>query len=365
MNKHFFEPITAELPLKLMCAIQDPAKWADVLDFIIAKTGAKAAIITLRDKPTCQIVNDTELEQKFHSPLIRGFSTEAIIHYLTNLRTIAPWAAFQRTYYPYRPVQMTKVCPPSTVKDTCFFEWLKEQGCEDTVVFERDRMAGYWTAINLFLEKSDGPTAERVVAFANANYDLLRNAWTASQTLTHSTQVKDALLTSAAHSGAPVCLAGANGEMIECNELFKEVVETGAVRLSGASQKLSFARHVSVQGLSRWEQHELLSHDAEGPPLHIVASAVDPDPRFPGKREKLWLLSCSNAHVGAIRTKARVMFNLEALTRQEKGLYRAIASGASIKIAGASIGLKRSRTFEVWSSVKSKLGIESAHQLRH
>ena len=54
------------------------------------------------------------------------------------------------------------ICPPSTVKDTCFFEWLKEQGCEDTVVFELDRMAGYWTAINLFLEKSDGPTAEQI-----------------------------------------------------------------------------------------------------------------------------------------------------------------------------------------------------------
>ena len=142
------------LSLKLINAIQDPQKWGDVLDHIMDTTGAKAALITLRDKETCQIVNDVDLEAKFHSPLIRGFSQEAIIHYLTNLRTIDPWAEFQRSNYPLRPVQMSKVCPTETIADTRFFDWLRGEGFQDTIVFELDRMAGYWTAMNLFLEST-------------------------------------------------------------------------------------------------------------------------------------------------------------------------------------------------------------------
>lgn len=364
---NYSDPIadTTDLPLKLMDAIQDSAKWGDALDTMMKVTGAKAAIITLRDKSNCQIVNDVELEQKFHSPLIRGFSTEAIVHYLTNLRTIDPWAEFQRTHYPHRPVQMSKVCPQSAVPDTRFFDWLGGEGLVDSVVFELDRMAGYWTAINLFLEKPTGPTAERTLKFAETNYELLRNAWVASQRVAKAQQVNGALLDRAAKSGAPVCVVSANGSMLECNDLFDAVIETDAIRISGNSRKLSFGRSVTVQGLTRWEQHDFLAHDAETAPLLLSASPIHPDPMFADKREQLWLLTCSNMAGQKTPNAPQMAFDLEALTRQERDLYSEIAAGRSVEQAGTAIQLKRSRTFEVWSSVKHKLGITSAHQLRN
>lgn len=354
----------ADLSIKLISAIQDPRKWSDVLDFIIATTGAKAAIITLRDKENCQIVNDLNLEKKFHSPLIRGFSQGAIVHYLTNLRTIDPWAAFQKTHYPYRPVQMSKVCPPKTNSVRDFLDWLTAEGFEDTIVFELDRMAGYWTAINLFIERSTGPEAAALMGFCNQNYDLLRNAWRASQDMAQSRQASSALLSEAASGGAPVCLAGANGEMIECNSLFLDLIKTDAIRLSGAGRKLSFAPSVSVHGLERWEHHGLLGHSAETEPLLLLASPIDPDPMFADMREQLWLLTCSGTGAAQISPSIAASFNLNALTRQERKIYEAVAAGRSVPEAGAEIGLKRSRSFEVWSSVKDKLSISSAHQLR-
>lgn len=350
------------LPIKLMDAIQDPQKWGEALELIMRMTGAKGAIITLRDKQTCQIVNDVALEEKYHSPLIRGFSTEAIIHYLTNLRTIDPWAEFQRSYYPHRPVQMSRVCPQDTVADQRFFDWLKGVGFTDTIVFELDRMAGYWTAINLFLESPTAPEAKRALDFSNEYYDLIRNAWVTSQTLSKTRQSSVALLTRAADAGAPTCIAGPNGELLESNRLFDALLQGDAIRLSGSKRKLSFADAVTVVGLQAWGQHAFLRHQAETKPLVLLASALDPDPIFAGKRENHWVLTCSGTGAASFAPAAGP--DLDALTRQERTLYTEIAAGKSVTQAGEAIGLKRSRTFEVWGGIKDKLGITNAHQIR-
>ncbi|SIS85891.1 hypothetical protein SAMN05421759_104359 [Roseivivax lentus] len=363
MNKENLAFWDKTLPLKLMEAIKEPQKWGEVLETIMRITGAKAAIITLRDKQTCQIVNDVELEEKFHSPLIRGFTTEAIVHYLTNLRTIDPWAEFQRTYYPHRPVQMSTVCPKDSVEDQRFFEWLSELGFNDTIVFELDRMSGYWTAINLFLESPTSSEARRALDFANEYYDLIRNAWVTSQALTKTRQSSAALMGRAAGAGSPICIAGANGELLESNEHFDAFLQSGAIRLSGSKRKISFANAVNIIGLEQWEQHEFLRHDAEMPPVVLLASPLDPDPIFAGKRERLWLLTCTSKGSEA-RAAIEARPDLDTLTRQERALYGGIAEGHSVEQAGSALGLKRSRSFEVWSSVKTKLGIRSAHQLR-
>lgn len=348
-----------------MEAVQDPLQWGHVLDMAMSMTGAKAAIITLRDKPNCQIVNDIELEQKYHSPLIRGFSNEAIIHYLTNLRTIDPWAEFQRTYYPHRPLQMSSVCPQESVKDQRFFDWLTTEGCQDSIVFELDRMSGYWTALNLFVETPDSPEARRTLEFANENCDLIRNAWIAAQSLSKARQSNAALLDRAAGAGTPTCIVGANGELLDNNSLFFDLLKTGAVKLSGSKKELSFSEATKVIGLERWEQNGFLRHSADTDPVVIVATAIDPDPIFAGKRENNWLLTCSGSGAKSIKASEAKDINLDALTRQERDLFHEIANGKSVAEAGTAIQLQRSRSFEVWSSVKKKLGIKSAHQLRN
>ncbi|MCF2872043.1 hypothetical protein L0664_13290 [Octadecabacter sp. G9-8] len=351
-------------PLKLVNAIQDPQNWGEVLEVFMRMTGATGAIITLRDKETCQIVNDVELEQKYHSPLIRGFSTDAIVHYLTNLRTIDPWAEFQRSYYPHRPVQMSKVCPQHTIEDRRFFDWLKTVGFQDTIVFELDRMAGYWTAINLFYETPDMPETQKAMETANAYYDLIRNAWVTSQTMAKTRQSSAALLDRAAGAGSPTAIVGPNGELLENNDLFDGVLGSQAIKLSGKKKKLSFAHSVSVVGLDKWAQHNFLRHAAETAPLLLLASPVDPDPIFAGKRENHWLLTCTTQDAAVPAKITETAANLDALTPQERALFMAIAKGQPVAQAGEAVGLKRSRSFEVWSSVKEKLGIKSAHQLR-
>ncbi|MDF2142920.1 hypothetical protein [Paenirhodobacter sp. CAU 1674] len=348
------------LPITLMEAARDPLKWGDALELIMRMSGAKAAMITLRDRSSCQIVNDVELERKYHSPLIRGFSTEAIVYYLTELRTIDPWAEFQKTCHPHHPTQMSKVCPQDRIADRRFLDWLRTVGFQDSVVFELDRVAGYWTALNLFVERPDTPEAHRVLDFAHENFDLIRSAWVTSQTLSRSRQSNAGLLDRAAGMGAPICIVGANGELLENNALFGEVLASGIIRLSGRDRRLSFSRTVRVSGLIRWDQSAFLRHEGDEDEMVVLASRLDPDPIFAGKRESHWILTCG-AKGGA---SAATGSHLDVLTRQERDLYLGITQGKSVAQAGEAIGLKRSRSFDVWGAVKDKLGLKSAHQLR-
>ena len=134
--------IDPKLATKAMVAIRDLSGWQDVLQHMMLSTGAKAAMITLRDAKTCQIVNDVALETTFHSPLVCGFTMESAAYYLQQLRTIDPWAEAQRQHYPFQPTLMSTVCDPASMPENKFFEWLSTLGCRETVVFELSRMVG-------------------------------------------------------------------------------------------------------------------------------------------------------------------------------------------------------------------------------
>ncbi|MCV6592363.1 MAG: hypothetical protein OIF48_05380 [Silicimonas sp.] len=360
---HYESSILPGLAGRTVNAIRDPEAWGDVLEHILENTDFCGAIITLRDKKTCQIVNDRDLESKFHSPLIRGFTTEAVVYYLTELRTIDPWAEYQRFNYPFRPTIMSRVCPPEGQSGQRFFEWLNNLGMEDTVVFELDRMAGYWTACNLFLPNRDTETGSRARAFAEAHFEMLRDAWQTSQAVQKSRQTELALLDHLNDAGKPYCLVGPNGEFQRGNGMFDDMVNEDVIRISGPAKKLSFSKGVKVIGLEGWEDHTLMRHDGPDTSCRVNARPIEPDPRFAEKREKMWLLSVTGFDTSPQRG-APERYDLRDLTAQETKMFQAVVHGKSVSSAGDMIGVRRSRAFEIWGSVKEKLNITNAHQIR-
>ncbi|MEM9852858.1 MAG: hypothetical protein AAF841_00250 [Pseudomonadota bacterium] len=361
---------TAALAKKVMNAIADPDQWAAVLDHILEVTPACAAIITLREKTTCQIVDDRDLEARFHSPLIRGFPTNEVAHYLQNLRKLDPWANAQRTNHPHRPTLMSTLSAPADDPRNPFFQWLTGLGVGDSVVFELDHMAGgYWTACNLFLPQSCAEEAGDLMAYAEDTFELIRSGWRASQTMQESRQEAVALLSHFSSLGRACCLVGANGDFRQGNALFDKLVDQDIVRVSGPAKMVSFSRGLKINGLERWESHDFARYTADDETSFgslssqsVSAEAIDPDPRFAGKRETLWLLTFGAPRIAAQGLDAERELN--ALTPQEIQLYREVKRGKSVKQAGVAIGVGRSRTFEVWSSVKEKLKLENSYDAR-
>lgn len=355
-----------QLKAKVVEAIWTPTAWGAVLDSIIESTPACAAIITLRDKKTCQIVNDVDLEASYHSPLVRGFEEEAVIYYLSDLREIDPWAKCQRIHYPFRPTLMSAVKAPETEPDNRFYQWLNGLGMYDSVVFELDRMAGYWSACNLFLPNRDVESARELMSFVTQNYEFLAKAWKTSQRYEQNSQTAKVLMDHLGENGQACCIAGPNGEIVSTNSAFDTLLAGQYVRLSGPNKKISFSHDVIIDGLENWEDHRLTRYDHSSGPIHVSAKPIDPDRRFLGKREKFWVLIFSDtSEPNAQNVLSSKKPTSQWLNEQETQLYNAILAGKSVVEAGKAIGVKRSRTYEIWQSVKSKLRIASAHQLRH
>lgn len=341
-----------------MEAIREPLKWQRVLEHLMEAVPAKAAIITLRDGKTCQIVNDLALEQEYHSPLICGFSLETIVYYLQELRTIDPWADAQKVHYPGRPLLMSRICPPRTTPDQRFFSWLRDLGIEDTIVFELETLPGFWTACNIFLGDTPAPAVQEAMDYVREHYLFLRQAWQAGQQLLRGKQSSRAALDHMARLSIPACVASGAGELLGANSAFEELQRQGKVAVYGPAKRLCVSSADRVYGDAEWLVRSITEADDTASNLVVTATAFTPDPLFEGKREELWLVTFQEQGFST------PIPDTSQLSEQERALFKSISSGASIKRAGEAIGVQRSRAFEIWASIKGKLGIHNALQIR-
>jgi hypothetical protein len=351
------DPLLAKL---LIQSIPDLLKWQDVLKHVMSTTGAKAAMITLRDGKTCQLVDDVEIQSKFHSPLVCGFNIESVEYYLKELRERDPWADTQRHYYPFKPILMSTVCNPIDHPQDAFFTWLAEMGIKETAVFELNRMPGYWTAVNLFFEEQCSDQAIFAQSYLKEHDLLLREAWGASQKFLHMEQAQKISLE---QIGVPACLVNRNCEVISRNMQFKKLTEVGAVMCFGPNQRLSFDRNVAISGDDDLP-FEIRRHDATEGNYRAFLTSFDPDPLHEGQIEGHYLITFPSFS-GMAERRPFSELELKQLTCQERRMLDAVRSGHSVSAAGSSIGVKRSRSFEIWRSVKAKLNLNNSHQLRN
>ncbi|MDO6732837.1 hypothetical protein Q4577_22740 [Marinovum sp. 2_MG-2023] len=353
--------LDSELVRLVFQAVRNPEKWQQVLQHVIGVTPAKAAIITLRDRKTCQIVNDDALEREYHSPLIQGFPLEAVVYYLEELRTIDPWAAAQVSHHPHLPTIMSTICHPAEASDRLFFDWLEAGGLRDTVAFELDRFPGHWTAINLFLEHYDTDDSKTLLDYCNTHASVLREAWQSSQHVIRCRQAGQAALNSLSDSAVPTCIVTHSGDLYLSNDAFQDLQAQGVVRFSGPSRRVSLAHNVEITGSQAQLMPDMPRHEATDSTVAVQASPFEIDPLYKEKKERYWLL---RFQLGNGRYRETTSYALGLLTVQERQIFDAICAGDSVQAAGQKIGIQRSRAFDVWANVKSKLGISNAHELR-
>ncbi|WP_306046594.1 hypothetical protein [Nioella sp. MMSF_3534] len=355
--------IDPELVRLAFQAVKDPRKWENLLRHLISVTPAKAAIITLRDKKTCQIVNDDALEAEYHSPLIQGFDFKAVAFYMTELRTIDPWAKAQIQAYPHIPTVMSRIVDPRTASDRRFFEWLERAGLRDTIAFELDRMPGHWTAINLFLPEIDTPATDHLMSYCKAHAEILREAWQSSQYVMHCQQSGQAALDHLSQHSVPACILSPGSEVALTNDAFRRLKDEGIAKVSQPSGRISLCLNASFKIEGHDDDLTVLRHAATDSDVTVSAVPFEPDPLYSMKKEKHWLLRFEIG-TGAARSVQSIGYPLERLTPQERRLFEAISQGVSVQEGGQMLGIQRSRTYEVWSRVKEKLGISNAHELR-
>ena len=345
-----------------LSAVRDVDKWKRVLEHVIHATSSPAAIITLREKRTCYIVNDDAIEADNHSPLICGFPPAQVEFYLNSLRTIDPWAEAQQSNYPYQPTLMSEICNPTDVEDQRFFDWLNSFGIYDSIAFELDRVSGFWTAMNVFSFEQGHRNNRRAVDYLNSHYSMLQEAWRSTVDTTAVKQSAQATLDHLARLNIPACILSPEMKLDHKNELFEQLIERGVAKIYGQSGRLGASDYVSAIGSATAIMGKIDTFVGSNEPYRMSASPFVSDPMYQDKKEKHWLVTFQAAKRQLQQPKSTTM--LATLSDQERALYDQLIAGTQILPAGQALGIGRSRTYQIWDDIREKLGIESVHQLR-
>ena len=345
-----------------LSAVRDADKWRRVLEHIMHETGSPAAIITLREKRTCFIVNDDALEADHHSPLICGFPPGQVEFYLNSLRTVDPWAEAQQTNYPFQPTLMSEICNPKLVEDQRFFDWLNSFGIYDSIAFELDRTKGFWTALNVFSFEQGSSNNQNMIDYLNAHYSMLQEAWRSTMDTTKVRQSAQATLDHLAALSIPACIMSSDLKVSQNNKLFEHLIERKIVKVSAQSGRLGTSDCVSAIGSATEIGRKVETFIGSNEPHKMSASTFVSDPMYQEKKEKYWLVTFQSAK--RQHQQPTSAMELAGLSKQERALYEQLISGTHILPAGQALGIGRSRTYQVWDSIREKLGVESVHQLR-
>lgn len=223
---------------------------------------------------------------------------------------------------------------------------------------ELNALPKHWSALNLFFAETDDTDVKAGKTYLEDNIDVLRDAWKTSQEFVHGAQRAVSSLEHMSNLSIPAAIVDEGGKVHQSNALFQSYCTQGRIRLTG-TKHLLLPDGVSISGdadLLDTISRETWDDDFD---LKIVVSRILSDPSFPENSEAYCLLTF---HPSTFMPTNDAVANL--LTRQELDLYKAIKAGKTVRDAGETIGIKRSRTFEIWNSVKQKLGVSSAHQIR-
>ncbi len=358
--------LDSALVTEIIAAIDDQARWRRVLAAILGLTGAKAAIITLRENKTCQIVDDVQLQQEHHSPFVEGFELERVAYYVYNLRMKDVWADAQVDHRPIVPTQMSTLVSSEEFAKTELGQWCFDQGINDTIVVQIGQVPGYWTALNVFFNNNDAGGADNIMALLNDHLSVIKNAWKTGREIVRTRQTGKGLLEFLSDQSIAACLLDRTGKVTGSNKEFGQLKDQGIVRVGSPSNRLSLSDSVERNGMEAEISAQIGTHadEAGGQPFGVSVRPIAADPLYEGMQEPELLLLLEPARPGQGALRRRLGPKLGTLTAQERRLFDAILAGGSVPEAGEKIGVGRSRAFEIWRAVKEKLGVQNAGQLR-
>lgn len=158
-------------------SVESAEQWQDVLAGLCAVSGAKKAIIALRDNKTAELVIPDRVGREFFSPMLFGFSEAEVESYLTRYSVFDPWTAIERRRRPIVPYALSDYLPDAKLRASTFWEWLEGQGISDTCVAELERGRQGWVALNLYFDSSAPGASLRVAAVMRKAAPAISRSW--------------------------------------------------------------------------------------------------------------------------------------------------------------------------------------------
>ena len=127
--------------------IPNVEKWEAVIRKLLAMTGARKGIMSLRSTTSADFVVPSGV---LDSPLIVNFDRSFVQSFVEEYIAHDPWTPIERAHHPHLPYVLSTHIAPAELRRSKFWEWLEPQGIDDTIVAEVGRSKGTWVGLNLY-----------------------------------------------------------------------------------------------------------------------------------------------------------------------------------------------------------------------
>lgn len=348
----------------LISTVSDPSFWDRALADICAFTGTERALISLRDRATAHIIIPQAVEDQSDSPLIHGFSEEAVGAYLTTYAEVDPWTRIERQTHPYQPYALSNHISQNQLRNSEFWPWLSKLGIDDSVVSEIGVTGKFWAAINLYFGDTTPEKAKSICRKLGLLLPTLKPIWAAGRAVQIDRQTSSAIELILDRLPLPSVILARDGTILHLNESAATLFETllSEPARKGAILTLPQDLNVAVEGRALGCEFRRSSAptDFEG---FATLSPFESAELISGEPASSFLLSFhprGPAQLGPHVTP--LAFDL--LTDREATLVRLIADGQKLKEAETSMNISHARVMQLWRSARQKLGIRDIADLR-
>jgi DNA-binding CsgD family transcriptional regulator len=333
-------------------AVHSVEQWRDVLAALCAASGARKAIIALRDNKTAGLVIPDHVSREFFSPLLYGFSEEEVESYVTRYIALDPWTEIERRRRPIIPYSLSAYLPRARLKASPFWEWLEGQGISDTCVAELECGKHGWVALNVYFDGEDRATRATVETFMRKAAPAIARSWRVFQQIQ---KYRDGVAIS------PRFMAAFAQPALVFDHLFDVI----AVNDDGAAR---FPAYVGDEGrlgagpmpaALRDAVRALLCERASGMSdargERLVVRPIQRDEDFVGRKLDIWLATLEAASADAA-PPTRQLWENEALTVREREAVNAAADGLSMSAFANKVGISLNTAKSYLRDARRKLG---------
>lgn len=181
-NRHI-EP-AADISALILRAVSGSGQWRQVLEAVMAATGASVGVISLREHDSAGLYFPESAPVELAAPLIVGIPPEHVASYFEHFSAIDPWTGIEHANHPYAPYFMSEHLPLEDLQTSEFYAgWLQPQRISECLVAEVYSSERYWVAINLLFDHVAFSRHQEILARMAVVLPVMRTGWELSERL--------------------------------------------------------------------------------------------------------------------------------------------------------------------------------------
>lgn len=338
-------------------ALDSTGHWHDVLVAICELTGAKKAIIALRDNKTAELVVPETVSDTNISPVVFGFSEIDVENYLTKYYALDPWTDIERRKRPVVSYHLSTYLPTAQLRASPFWPWLDGQGISDTHVAELDSGARGWVALNIYFDGANRKTGERVQAFMHENLAAISRSWKLFQQIQKYRCGETISPRLMATFENPALFFNSGMEIVAINrDGAKSFAEYFDCDRNFALGPMPFVCRKAIENVFATRRDAISPHNF--PPNEnddvLIVRAIHHGEDVVGRETNIWLATIESRE-NKRDVGARIWENA-SLTAREREVVQAIAEGLSLSEFARKTGLSANTCKSYLRDARRKMG---------